>query len=700
MGYVDSEWSVRNSAGMVFSACMLRVVDADKNAANTDTTSKNAISFSELFQSYPALCGVLLAVLAASISGKLKVDGGGSLPPILPILVLLYRAQPLHNCDPDMVKKMQSFCPSVSACLGHPHLSVRQAAARALCNLRGRGNGSALAVESLHSNCFRTIRSSADWNVIHGSILLLKEIWSAKRSEHESIATHPDVNVLLDLMETSDRGLAAPPLCIMDSIQAVESVGDMEGLQHQLVGSCLGLIDWISQDTKNRLEIAGISELCTTLSNAAIKLATKKAFQNREPEQLTRLVDEFSCLLESDIFDVRVAAAKAFKKVIYNCVDSLKCDSLQELNWSTKILRTVSEAVKAALAKELSRDSSKGGICLGTHPPTLRRLSRCLLELNEALRLVRNDSNMRSDHGLRELGLAILDREHLETEYTTPLVGNAVELLAEGLLDEDAKVLLPLLENLSSAAQPWRLRYSVACTVAALWQDQIGLRIHLRHLVSRLLQDEDPDARYTVVKALTDGRASGLPVPEYVLVNFIQNQETTQHHARSFVALLLHRAKKLMAQLVPEQSTPTTQRKIFEVEDPNSYHEPALSDQATLWSLWEILAADPSLSSQQQQLSTLAGQIVLILSEQSHADVLIRTHFTDIHTLLLATTSAPKDAALTDAAWCFLSKLTDTPLHPSLESVLRLLVERRSEGLTREQIQPFCFLLNRGVTTF
>eukprot|EP00977_Amphora_coffeiformis_P025127 scaffold18327_cov107-Amphora_coffeaeformis.AAC.1 len=136
---------------------------------------------------------------------------------------------------------------------------------------------------------------------------------------------------------------------------------------------------------------------------------------------------------------------------------------------------------------------------------------------------------------------------------------------------------------------PWRLRYSVACTVAELWQTQTGLRAHLRHLVSRLLQDEDPDARYTVVKVITNGRTSGLPVPEHVLVNFIQNHESTQDDVLSFTEYLTQRAEKLLAQLrsSAEESTSISQRKIFEAEDPNSYHEPALSDQATLWSLWE-----------------------------------------------------------------------------------------------------------------
>lgn len=45
IGYTDTSWAIRNSATMTFTAAMLRVVDADKNAEAKMKGSKNVVSF-------------------------------------------------------------------------------------------------------------------------------------------------------------------------------------------------------------------------------------------------------------------------------------------------------------------------------------------------------------------------------------------------------------------------------------------------------------------------------------------------------------------------------------------------------------------------------------------------------------------------------------------------------------------------------
>lgn len=44
LGYDDPSWIIRNSSTMVVAAAMLRVIDSDKNASNSDRTSSNAIT--------------------------------------------------------------------------------------------------------------------------------------------------------------------------------------------------------------------------------------------------------------------------------------------------------------------------------------------------------------------------------------------------------------------------------------------------------------------------------------------------------------------------------------------------------------------------------------------------------------------------------------------------------------------------------
>lgn len=38
LGYDDEDWAVRNSSTMVFAACIVRIIDADKNASETTKT--------------------------------------------------------------------------------------------------------------------------------------------------------------------------------------------------------------------------------------------------------------------------------------------------------------------------------------------------------------------------------------------------------------------------------------------------------------------------------------------------------------------------------------------------------------------------------------------------------------------------------------------------------------------------------------
>lgn len=687
IGFVDPEWSVRNSGSMVFSAAMSRVVDADKNAVNSDSTSKNAIALSELFRSYPALCGVLFAVLNACVNGNLKVHGGGSLPPILPILVLLYRVQPLDVCDQDVVEHMQMFCTPIIDCLGHSDLSVRQAAARALCNLSGGDDDRPLSVSCLYSHCIAELQKPSGWNKVHGVLLLLKELRLSKRITEED--SH--VKLLNDLLQTSSQGLAAPPICLVDSIHILETIEDAKR-QEVLAQICFGIIWWLSQDTRTRLELPGMSELCASAAHAAVSWVAKKIFQRKSIDA----VGELSCLLECTTTDVRMPAIKRFKKLIYDGLDSMVIYAKQDSIGALAIVHTLGTAVAAALTKELNNDNPESA---GTHPPTLRRLSRCLLEIEAARRRISPSTQTAKSYPLRQLGLSILDRAQLETDNTTPLVGNAVELVSADFHEQDMDRLWPLLGKLSQASLPWRLRYSVACASARLWQDHRSLRPKLRYLASRLLQDEDPDARYILVSSIIGGTSCTLPVSEHVLTNFIREHESGLDDAQLFMDHLVGRAQQALTRLhrMIQERASDAQRKIFEEEDPNSYHEPSAEDQATLSSLWENLSTNQSLMAQHKVLCGLATEILTIISNRDDADILTCAIFTTLHSLLLVTTATTARPALTEAANRLRSKCsTTTPLHPSLENVLCILSERNEEPLQRDQIQQCLFLLSEN----
>ena len=322
IGYVDSEWSIRNSAGMVFAAAMLRVIDADKNAVNTDTTSKNAITLTELFQCYPALSGVLLGVLSACVDGDLKVEGGGALPPILPILVLFYRVQPLAICDADVVEKMQQFHRVIMSCLGHGHLRVRDAAARALCNLSCEGRQRPLSVEKLHFECLQNLQKSTNWNQVHGSLLLLRELHVSGRSAADDLITSPSFNTIFSMFQTTAQELLAPRLCVIAAIRLLETIKGSPESQSVFTEACLRLIEWIAED-KKRQEIVGVSGLCSACASTAVSRIASLLFEEARFDENSNLVLKFSYLLECPVIDARIAAVKALKKRIYAGVDRL-----------------------------------------------------------------------------------------------------------------------------------------------------------------------------------------------------------------------------------------------------------------------------------------------------------------------------------------------------------------------------------------
>jgi hypothetical protein len=715
---------------MVFSAAMLRVVDADKNAANAETTSKNAITLSELFQSYPALYDFLLAVLKACVSGELTVDGGGSLPPMLPILVLLYRVQPLESCDLIVAERMQSFNGALHACLYFHHLRVRQAAAKALCNLSGGETGNPLSVANLYQGCISILQSPKDWNELHGAILLLKEMSLEQKLNQDMFDVFSDFDALSDLLRVSDRGLAAPPLCIIDAIHVLDLLEESGVVQHLYCDLCSLLISWVSEDTKNRMEVPGMYELCTIAAQTTVRLWTRRIFEiPRQTDEMTKAVENLSNLFHSNVFEVRVASVKTFKKLIYRGLDSLVALLHVQDSYSSilKILQVLADALVDAIQKELSRDTLVATSTVGTHTPTLRRLTRCLLEVMTTQR-----SFVSKQHGFLalklstwHLGMAILDRERGDAEEPTPLVGNAIELLAVDFCKEDSHNFWPVLQRLASSSVPWRLRYSAACAVSCLWQYHVDLRFQLHPLVSQLLQDEDPDCRYEMVKAVRPDTSSTLCVPEYVLTTFVRNNQDASMTKNVCIFIesladLAHQTMTTLSRLVKEREA-DSQRKIFEEEDPNSYHEPALLYQTLLVVYWDALQPDTTTTTKTTEESTasstwvethnrLATSVIdiltLLMNRPDDADHLSTIVFSTLHTVVLAAVTLSlvdldTKKRVIQAVQSLWSLSMDRPhsllWHPVWTSLIQGLATHyaaiETTPLSWEYVQQFCFLL-------
>ena len=604
VGYVDPDWGVRNSSTMVFSACLLRIVDADKNAANSEAKSSNAISIAELFRLYPNLPAFFAAILVASLSGRLQVVR--DLPPILPILILLYRLQPSRASGQDSVARFDPFVPLVTKCLCHGHLSIRKAAARALGNMASSNRQSPSSLWSILERAFDGVQRRDCWNNVHGCLLVISEISQTVPCSIDAL----QIQTLIDMLPL-DVGPKVPPICSSEVLHILRcfSLHDSDA-RERLMTACFLVLSTDSCTLSNPFLHVGRPELYRVASCVATDiLVSTISLAIKEPRELAeKEAEKLASLLQSTQSDARVAAVKAFKKRIYDLVDQVLALSAHNKDVSEKVLRQLVDVILSALAAEVARS----GDSVSAHPPTLRRLSRCLLECTEAGFTLRPQESVKPYLQVEGIG-EVLWRLHRQRgadgmtgpssddENATNLLGNAVELMSlapHPFLQADTMV--DLVQHLSSMTMPWRLRYSAAVVARRLIStdnlpEQVKTKVWSTFYT--LLQDADDDVRYVAsltVNFYWRSSSSPAPVPEHTLTGF----GVSKFMSASFFLGKLRRlgldaqgrAMVLSTELlesVREGQLDTVQnigtdRKIFEEEEPNSYSEVALDFQVAL----------------------------------------------------------------------------------------------------------------------
>ena len=192
LGYNDLTWAVRNSATMVFSAAMLRVIDADKNARKKDVTSGNAITVIELFRLYPALSTFLFSVLQngvqeMEVDANLVVKSKGLTermlhPAVFPVLLLISRLHPVNHSGEEAVPLTERFAEPILSCLTHPHHKVRVVAARAIANICTDLHGKNSTSSTLLHYFAQTLRKNlpTNFNHMHGALLAVQKILESR----------------------------------------------------------------------------------------------------------------------------------------------------------------------------------------------------------------------------------------------------------------------------------------------------------------------------------------------------------------------------------------------------------------------------------------------------------------------------------------------------------------------------------------
>lgn len=567
LGYDDSTWAVRNSATMVFAAAMLRTIDPDKNASNTDRTSSKAITVTELFRRYPSLSSFLLSVMKAGISESIKSDGrSDSHSQVFPILLLFSRVQPVAGSGMIAAERTELFIPMIIECLKSRDHSIRSAAARALANICSGDQidcSSALMllkgrIEVL-SNALSK-KSQTNWNEIHGSLLaiesLIRSSDPAKKIFGE-LKTDRTILAITDWMSSSPR---FPPCCIATAIEILVyfsiAIDNVE-LQAETRTCCRHVLSWL--DSAN--DSVGAAKLGAAAASGQCALLLPSLWNTTAHNSgFKQLLAELTKLLENDLIDARLAATKSFKKGIHDYLDQL-LSSNSPVDFRRQTLVSIARMLLLTLRKEMDRDESSPSSLHGTHTPTVRRLSRCLLECSQAHTDLTGGepgdflSGIGEQEGyLWNVSLQITERESftgeegLASNGETLLSANAAELMSieiasdiqrsteksgdDATFSERVSIFAKVIVRLNDPHSSWRSRYSAALAIEAsslltsrmenhgadLWRKQMLVEI------LRMLQDSDLDVRTAagrvasqMFSSASDSQASLIQLPQLIL---------------------------------------------------------------------------------------------------------------------------------------------------------------------------------------
>jgi hypothetical protein len=735
IGYTDETWAVRNSATMVFSAAMLRVVDSDKNAVQKDETSSNAITAFEFFRQYAQLKGFLLAVLKDGLHDDQRQDVNfdSCHSPAFLVLLLLSRLQPVRRSGNEAAAFTECFVSHVVGSLSHKDHKVRVIAGRALANIASTDPTKESHTDVLLRNCAEKLGMlSEDWNGKHGALIGI----------HEILQTLPDPFSALTstgadrcIRELCDREPHAPPSCFAVAIEirsyCLQHTIFQQSEVEDLVHFCLGRIEEREPDITK--EVAGAATLCNAAGRVASEHLSKLLWTQRNgtSEYAEQLKSLFTC----DIIDTRLTATKAFKKAIYRHIDELLLSDVPNPP-KAALLEKVAQLLFDSLNVELRRSSSSKR--LGAHPPTVRRLSRCLLECLYASRAL-GSNGLRTSDLWSTSGLMVYDFDIQRVDSDDKTMGNALELMAFSFatssndvdIVEKANRFSSLAKKLIDPLGPWRVRHSAACAI-----DTSGLltgespatpRFALQREILKLLQDNDPDVRFVAARAMTERDRSSpfaalfaleraytgmgssnrdISLSRYLLTSLVDRYEEVESRMTQVMAEL---AQSESASDTAAMLNVDTTRKIFEDEDPNPYEEPLLACHLAVSTLVTRGLTLDSNTKECLNLTFIGTSLLKKLEErysqkEQHCIMndISRNNslFPDIAGVLVACIAivyldGANTECLQEKARSLLSLCsTNCTMHPDILEALQVLVSvKPGADSTRDSLLQLCFLV-------
>ncbi len=521
LGYDDPSWAIRNSSTMVFAAAMLRVIDPDKNASNSDKTSSNAITLTELFRRYPPLATFIPAVLRICLE-EMECQGNVK-SEMFPILLMLSRVQPVM----DSIKTFtEEFTPLLFRCLGSKDFGIRHVAARSLSNLSSKAFASNLLSDCKQHVAQILSSDKQDWNNFDGTLLAMECLDLSSSSELLDIKFQES---LFGIVNSS----GIPPSCRSTALSILLSSRFVD--KNSIQQACNAIVT-----NQNIQFMMGGSILYKTSSEGLCLLSQKSLWQAISELTFENSLSQLKEVFTNDTVDVRLYAVKRFKKGIYENIDRLRA---RKTEGATMLSRTIISTGLATMLLDCVASELGRGIAdtTGSHIPTLRRLSRCLLEALQSipksdLPSINYDLMWSISHEITERESLFLAKgeistssdNYLDCDGGNVLSSNAVEMMAATISIEHAdiernsqehdttqihdrmRILLKVVGTLNDPNGSWRSRYSAAlaleacCSVLVAEEegtDTESLRRKILMTVLEMLQDSDLDVRTVAVQA-------------------------------------------------------------------------------------------------------------------------------------------------------------------------------------------------------
>ena len=215
----------------------------------------------------------------------------------------------------------------------------------------------------------------------HGALLTIKALLKTSPNPSD-LFCKPLSNTVMHFASWSLGSLQCPPSCVSIALEILqfvyESTNKIFGNQMDLslvnlVYSVVNYVETLNKKSSVSRNLIGLPCLAAVSATFACKLSKHIILDvsliNGSLRHLH--LNRIQVLFRSECFDVKVQSVKAFKKSLWTTLDHIVNNRINHMKGSEKAVNDCCRLTISALIFEAHQEF---------HGPTLRRLSRCLIE--------------------------------------------------------------------------------------------------------------------------------------------------------------------------------------------------------------------------------------------------------------------------------------------------------------------------------